>query len=215
MEKKCWKCQEIKDVTHFYKDSYSKDGLQKACKDCQKKRNNEYALAHKDYFKQKNKEKYNPEENPERYQQYKDKFLEGRVKQSSSVRGRLKTLLSSAKGRALKKGLDYELSYDWLFEQYKKQEGKCLLTGIPLEFCVNADKSRRYQPFSPSLDRIDPSKGYTKENVRLVCTAINVAMNEWGEELYAKVCQAYIAKLSSDGYEESCKPGCRGCEKHW
>jgi hypothetical protein len=53
-------------------------------------------------------------------------------------------------------------------------------------------KNHRYLPFSPSLDKIDPKKGYTKDNVRLVITAINLALNNFGEELVAKVAQAYL-----------------------
>ncbi len=40
-----------------------------------------------------------------------------------------------------------------------------------------------YEPRNPkamSLDRINPSKPYTNDNVRFVCLWINLAMSNWG-----------------------------------
>jgi len=37
------------------------------------------------------------------------------------------------------------------------------------------------RPFSASIDRINTNLGYTKDNVRFVCTMVNFALNEFGE----------------------------------
>jgi len=39
-------------------------------------------------------------------------------------------------------------------------------------------------PFIPSVDRIEPREPYTFQNCRLVCWTINMARNEWGEEVF-------------------------------
>jgi hypothetical protein len=55
---------------------------------------------------------------------------------------------------------------------------KCQISGIPFDFSKAIEGRRR--PFYPSLDRKDSSKGYSFKNCRLVCSIVNIAMNEWG-----------------------------------
>ena len=43
-----------------------------------------------------------------------------------------------------------------------------------------------------SLDRRDPTKGYTIQNVRVVCWAINAAMGTWGEEVLRSLMAAWL-----------------------
>lgn len=50
-------------------------------------------------------------------------------------------------------------------------------------------------PFSPSLDQIIPGQGYTESNVRLVCTAINLGMNKFGEEVFKSVAKSYLENV--------------------
>ncbi len=47
-------------------------------------------------------------------------------------------------------------------------------------------------PFAPSLDRISSRGGYTADNVRLVCIAVNFGMGQWGEELYLTFARAAV-----------------------
>jgi hypothetical protein len=54
---------------------------------------------------------------------------------------------------------------------------RCEITGFPLR-----EKHGKQDYNSPSIDRIDPSKGYLYDNVRIVCFAINAAMGQWGLE---------------------------------
>lgn len=43
--------------------------------------------------------------------------------------------------------------------------------------------SKGRRPLAPSIDRIDSSLGYTRQNCRIVCAAVNYAMNVWGEDV--------------------------------
>lgn len=191
----CWKCKEEKPLSEdfFYKDRIDVKGLQKACKVCQKSRNSLYAKSHADYFKKKGKEKYKKEDNPQRYQKYRQEYLERRDAESRSHRGRLYTLLDSARTRAKKKGEIFDLTLDWLLELHASQAGKCKLTKLPFTYDRNPNGERFYMPYSPSLDRIDSKKGYTKDNVRLVCVIVNLALNVFGEEHLSRMCHAYVA----------------------
>lgn len=49
----------------------------------------------------------------------------------------------------------------------------------------------KINPYSPSLDRIDTSRGYTKDNVRLVVYAVNIMLMDWGESIFARVVNGY------------------------
>jgi hypothetical protein len=78
--------------------------------------------------------------------------------------------------RVKKKGGDIDRFF--LYDLYLKTGGTCQVTGIP--FRIDANRTR--DPFYPSLDRIDSSVGYYKDNVQFVCTIYNIAKQEWTHE---------------------------------
>ena len=94
-------------------------------------------------------------------------------------------MLRRSKIRAKLKNYDFDLDITWL--QSKLDIGKCELTGI--KFISNDDF--RISPFNPSIDRIDSKKGYTKNNCRLICVALNLAIKEWGEDVFREILIGY------------------------
>lgn len=68
--------------------------------------------------------------------------------------------------------------------------GRCEVSGLPFSFEVHGKR----KPFAPSIDRVDSSVGYTPENTRLVCYAVNVAMNCWGDAPFLRICRAVAVK---------------------
>lgn len=99
---------------------------------------------------------------------------------------------ASAKHRAAKRGQPFDLTEEWALEQIERQGFKCALTGIPFL----ADRgSARARPYTPSFDRIDNSKGYTIDNVRIVAFAVNLMMLDWGEELFHRVSASYHRRV--------------------
>ena len=78
------------------------------------------------------------------------------------------TSYTSSKSRATKLGLEFDLTPRWVQEKIKK--GVCEATGIPF-----GDENT---PFVPSIDRIDPNRGYTQDNCWVVCWAFNRAKGE-------------------------------------
>lgn len=91
--------------------------------------------------------------------------------------------------RTARKRKDYQLSKEDERVLKRRCNGKCELTGLAFDI-GKGSWSRR--PYAPSIDRIDSSKGYTTDNCRVVCVAINLAMNEWGEDVYKAVAMAYL-----------------------
>ena len=98
----------------------------------------------------------------------------GRYKTSTTARA--KTMLRSARARAKKKGLDFSLDDEWLIP--KLVLAKCEVSGIPLSF----SETTKAGPASPTIDRIDSSKGYVPGNCRLIASVFNNLFGSWGEE---------------------------------
>jgi hypothetical protein len=62
------------------------------------------------------------------------------------------------------------LTVEDLFEIYNRQNGKCALTGVKL----TCHRSVEYHnPTNASLDRIKAGGEYSKDNLQLVCSAVN------------------------------------------
>jgi len=61
----------------------------------------------------------------------------------------------------------------------------CAVTGMPFLFSSGHGVGRRYN--SPSLDRIDPKKGYVWGNVRWVWLSVNMAAGPWGLEVAEQI----------------------------
>jgi hypothetical protein len=87
-------------------------------------------------------------------------------------------LLTNIKHRAKKKELDYTWTKLEIIDVLN--EGKCQATGYP--FILRRDGRYGRSPFRPSADRIDPKKGYTKENTQWVIYMWNCMKNEFNPE---------------------------------
>jgi len=105
----------------------------------------------------------------------------------STLKGFLKNLIKESKKRAKKKKLNYDLDYNYLEELWKKQNGKCNLSGMTMTHINNyglKKKISRCCPTNVSIDRINSKKGYIKENSQLICTWIQSAKNDYEQELF-------------------------------
>ena len=65
---------------------------------------------------------------------------------------------------------DIEVLTSFLKKLYAKQNGKCAISGMPLELQVGVGKPN---PNKCSVDRIDSNRGYNHRNVWLVCWWVN------------------------------------------
>ena len=196
LKRKCWICKEEKELTieYFSKDSSNSLGFQKSCKECQRKKSAEYRNKNKEYFKQKNKDNYKKENNKKRYEKYKAVFLKRKAEYDTSLRGKMYNLLEAARSRAKRKNIDLDIDLEFLLDLYEKQNGKCALTNIQFTFERNPEGIKNFLPYNPSIDRINPQKGYTRDNVRLLLVIMNLSLNNFGEECLYEVCKAFISK---------------------
>lgn len=97
-----------------------------------------------------------------------------------------KILMTMARVRAKEKESPFDLTYEWC---EKRWTGRCELTGLP--FVLG---SSRRGPFSPSIDQIEPKKGYTQSNARFILWAINSMKGEGTDEEMFAVAGALMAK---------------------
>ena len=91
------------------------------------------------------------------------------LKNRDNRRYRLSRLLHQATGRAKRRGLDCDLTLEWLLANFPA-DAKCPVLGTELQF-NSAGKGIRES--SPSLDRVDNTAGYTTANVRIISLRAN------------------------------------------
>ena len=82
-------------------------------------------------------------------------------------------LWSNAKVSQKRKNLDFDITKEYLRLLWDRQNGRCFWTQVPL-LKGGAPK----HPQKVSLDRIDPSKGYLKENIVLTCQFANLGKSD-------------------------------------
>jgi hypothetical protein len=65
------------------------------------------------------------------------------------------------------------LSHSVLHELYRNQEGRCYWSGLPMNVAARK-KGESFDPYSITLDRLNPGGEYSKDNVVLACSAMNL-----------------------------------------
>lgn len=99
----------------------------------------------------------------------------------------------NAKGR---RGIEFDLTGDDVEGLLEGCNWRCAVTGRHFSMDIVGGK----RPYAPSIDRIDNAKGYLRGNCRVVCVAVNYAMNVWGEEvlwqLFSKRKETVLASIS-------------------
>lgn len=90
-------------------------------------------------------------------------------------------MIREARQRAKKKNIPFDIDADYLRLNIPSH---CPIFGTPLEWSTYRGLGRCALPNSPSLDRIDPAKGYVKGNVWIISNKANtIKSNATHEEL--------------------------------
>jgi len=100
-----------------------------------------------------------------------------------------RVLLGEAR-RRMSKGVVVNLTVEDIKDIYKRQKGKCYWSGLEMK-----PSSVNKYPLQPSLDRIDNSKGYTKDNVVLCCLSFNLGRNSLSKEAF----EEFILEIKRNG----------------
>jgi hypothetical protein len=85
-------------------------------------------------------------------------------------------LVNAANARNRARELQEVYSMEDLTAAWEASGGCCAISGLPFSLQVCGD-GQAERPFAPSLDRIDRHKPYRRDNVRIVVSVTNFAMN--------------------------------------
>jgi hypothetical protein len=108
---------------------------------------------------------------------YKNKWLssikeEARISQNNITLRFAKAKIALYKTRSKSKNYKFDLTADYLIELWQKQQGKCFYTQKDL---VITDK---FDFWTATLDRLNPSEGYTQGNVAWTIHGVNCFKQE-------------------------------------
>lgn len=99
--------------------------------------------------------------------------------------------LYNARTRARRAGLQV-MSAEEYAGLVARAGGRCEVSGIAFSDAKQA--GQRKALWAPSIDRIDCRRGYEAQNCRLVCIAVNIALNEFGIDTLTRIANAIEAK---------------------
>lgn len=99
------------------------------------------------------------------------------------------SFLSKVKRDAIKRHIPFNLSTEDIWNVYINQNKKCKLSNVEIKFYPNYNQ-QKFQ--TASIDRIDSTKGYYKDNIQIVHKRINILKGNldkeelkfWIKELY-------------------------------
>lgn len=90
---------------------------------------------------------------------------------------------------AISRGLDWEISIEFIDALYEMQGGECALTGMPIGW------SEQYWDHTASIDRIDNERGYWPDNVQLVHKQVNMMRGSLEIERFVELCKLVADKV--------------------
>lgn len=95
------------------------------------------------------------------------------------------------KRKAESKGRLFEFDIKYVWEVYIRQNKKCALSGLPLDFNKDTENAM------VSLDRINNNKGYVKRNIQLVHKDVNFMKWTYEQKYFIKMCILVADKFNS------------------
>lgn len=101
-----------------------------------------------------------------------------------------KGLLKSIKSRCKRKGMICSITVEDIKKLWDKQQGKCIYSGLKMNLPKDSGGFRgRPAIRNVSIDRIDLSKSYEKNNIVLCCYAANIGKGIWKTSEYINFCK--------------------------
>ena len=96
----------------------------------------------------------------------------------SSLHGKAK---SSVKNGNRAGHIDFTITIQDLVNLWLAQEGRCVVSGV---FLTHHKDGSGTKEFNASIDRISNERGYSPENVRLVCYRVNMMRSVLAQDMF-------------------------------
>lgn len=93
-----------------------------------------------------------------------------------------------AKDRASSKNIPFTITKEDLLSIWEKQQGLCAISKIPMTY--ELDSGRVFS--NVSIDQKIPGKGYTIDNVQLVCMAVNQLKSDFEMDTILYICKQIV-----------------------
>ena len=90
-----------------------------------------------------------------------------------------------ARDRAKRKNVLFNITKQDLMDLWNKQKGKCAISGISMTYTMDTGRN----PYNVSVDQINPSSGYTKDNIQLVCMCVNQLKSDFDMSIILNICE--------------------------
>lgn len=175
--RRCRTCGLQKELSEFWRQRSKKNGLQAECKSCMRQRNNSW--------QRKNKVTRTAK----------------KIAQINEARRKdpLRALWKNARERARNRGLEFTIRWEDL-----RVPSHCPILCIPLQSHLGLGRTGHHVDYSPSIDRIDNSRGYTPDNIVIVSYRANRLKSDASIEELRKIVefydeQRYLASHRGDG----------------
>lgn len=98
-----------------------------------------------------------------------------------------KSFFSSIKYSAKRRNIEFTISEKDILDRLNNQNGLCYFSGLPISL-PETRKEFRSRVCNGSIDRIDSSRGYTKDNVQLVHKDLNFMKHSLNQEAFINYC---------------------------
>ena len=121
------------------------------------------------------------------YKREKRKNLDFRKSEGLKQKERRVRLWQNTLIHYSKRGKEHSLTVEDINRMFEEQKGLCYWFKVPL---IPSENSKH--PQQPSLDRLDGTKGYTKDNVVLSCYSANIGRNDNSVEVW----EEFIKKIN-------------------
>lgn len=190
----CNVCNEDKPVGAFSQQSPKgrRSGhIRSTCKRCMADLAMRKYYAQHETSKERNRERYWANKNwaVEYYQKKRSTKLPLDRAKRATPRGRAQTMYNAASSRAKKFGFPCTINRQFLED--KILAGTCERSGIVFDLKHAPYKGGR-NPFSPSIDKIDPTKGYTPDNTQVVAWCYNTGKGEMSDAEFIDFCKQVV-----------------------
>lgn len=118
-----------------------------------------------------------------------------------------KMLFNHYKYSAKRRNIVFDISLDYAWNIFNKQNNKCALSGkkiilrpedktIPITNIKNGNRNINYNIFNASLDRIDSSKGYIEGNIQWLDKKVNIMKNILNNKEFIQFCNNVVKHVN-------------------